>query len=180
MDFRALRKHLRRGSLIAYPTESCYGLGCDPANRVAINRLLHLKRRPQAKGLILIAAAFRQLRPYVAALTPAQQRQVNATWPGPHTWLLPASANCPPWLTGKHHSIAVRITAQPDAARLCRGLNMALVSTSANQSGGKPAKTRRDCQRLFGSRVKILPGRIGKQRKPSTIQDLATGKIIRK
>jgi L-threonylcarbamoyladenylate synthase len=179
MNFRALRQYLFRGGLIAYPTESCYGLGCDPNNRVAVKRLLRLKRRPQAKGLILIACRVRQLAPFIASLTPAQQEKIRVTWPGPHTWLMPASENCPAWLTGKHHRLAVRVTAHRGAAKLCRSAGMALVSTSANLSGGKPAKNARECQRLFGSRVKVLPGRIGRRRKPSTIQDLISGKVIR-
>jgi L-threonylcarbamoyladenylate synthase len=179
MDFRALRKYLLRGNVIAYPTESCYGLGCDPNNRQAVKRILRLKRRPQAKGLILIASEFRQLAPYVATLTATQQQQIAVTWPGPHTWLLPASPRCPAWLTGKHHSIAARVTAHRDAALLCREVGMALVSTSANRSGGKPARTRHECQRLFGSTIRVLPGRIGGQRKPSIIQDLASGAIVR-
>ena len=179
MEFRALRHYLRHGGLIAYPTESCFGLGCDPRNRAAVKRLLRLKKRPQSKGLILIASELRQLRPYIATLTPAQRQQIDATWPGPHTWLVPTSARCPVWLTGKHRSIAVRVTAHPPAARLCHALNMALVSTSANKSGGKPARTWRECQRLFGAKVRVLPGRVGKRRKPSIIQDLASGRLIR-
>jgi len=179
MDYRGLRQFLRRGGLIAYPTESCYGLGCDPGNRLGVQRLLKLKGRPQHKGLILIAANFRQLQPFVATLTEAQRQQLAATWPGPHTWLVPATRNCLPWLTGRHHTIAVRVTAHTGAARLCRSLGMALVSTSANASGAKPAKTARECQRLFGNRVIVIPGRIGKRRKPSVIQSLASGKLIR-
>ncbi len=179
MDFRALRRYLLRGGLIAYPTESCYGLGCDPGNRKAIRRLLRLKRRPRAKGLILIASSVRQLIPYTAPLTQPQIDQTRATWPGPHTWLVPASKNCPVWLTGKHRSVAVRVTAHRGASQLCRGVRMALVSTSANLSGGKPAKNMRDCLRLFGGRVRVLPGRIGRRRRPSTIQDLISGKVYR-
>lgn len=179
MNFRGLRQHLRHGGIVAYPTESCYGLGCDPRNRMAVKRLLRLKRRPQAKGLILIAANIRQLSSYIHPLTSSQQKQVQATWPGPHTWLIPASDNCPVWLTGKHHSVAVRVTAHRGVVQLCRGVGMALVSTSANLSGGRSAKTARECLRLFGHRVKVLPGRIGRRRKPSTIQDLLSGKVLR-
>lgn len=179
MDFRSLRRYLKRGGLIAYPTESCYGLGCDPRNRIAVQRLLRLKRRPQAKGLILIAANLRQLAGFIVPLNPPQLASTRATWPGPHTWLMPASSYCPVWLTGRHRSIAVRVTAHPGSARLCREVGMALVSTSANVSGGKPAKNARECLRLFGRRVKVLPGRIGKRRKPSTIQDMLSGKILR-
>ncbi len=179
MNFRALRQYLLRGGLIAYPTESCYGLGCDPHSREAVKRLLRLKRRPLAKGLILIACNVRQLAPFITPLTPAQQASVQSTWPGPHTWLIPASENCPVWLTGKHHNVAVRVTGHRGAMQLCRGVGMALVSTSANLSGGRPAKNARDCQRLFGRRVKVLPGRTGRRRKPSNIQDLVSGKILR-
>jgi L-threonylcarbamoyladenylate synthase len=179
MDFRALRQYLLRGGLIAYPTESCYGLGCDPNNREAVKRLLRLKRRRHAKGLILIASGLRQLTSFIAPLTPAQLEKTRATWPGPHTWLMPASKSCPAWLTGKHHAVAVRVTAHRGAAQLCREVGMALVSTSANLSGGQPAKNSRDCRRLFGSRVKVLPGRIGRRRKPSTIQDMVSEKILR-
>ncbi len=179
MNDRGLRRYIQRGGLVAYPTESCYGLGCDPRNRMAVKRLLRLKRRPQAKGLILIAAHARQLAPYILPLTPGQQAQVGATWPGPHTWLIPASNNCPAWLTGKHRSVAVRVTAHRGAARLCRSAGMALVSTSANLSGGKSVKNARDCLRLFGRQVRVLPGKIGRRRKPSTIQDLLSGQVLR-
>lgn len=176
---RGLQKYLRRGGVIAYPTESCFGLGCDPRNPRAVQRLLRIKGRPERKGLILIAAHLHQLKPYLAPLNPAQIKQLSAKWPGPHTWLVPASHNCPFWLTGRHSTIAVRVTGYPAAARLCREAGMALVSTSANRSGQKSARTARECARLFGRKVRIIQGRIGKQRKPSTIQDLATGKILR-
>ena len=176
---RGLRHYLRCGGIIAYPTESCFGLGCDPQNRLAVQRLLRLKSRPQHKGLILIASHLAQLKPYLAAINPTQLTLLNKSWPEPHTWLVPAAPNCPAWLTGRHSTIAVRVTAYQPAAELCRKAGMAIVSTSANRSGHKPARTARECYKLFGTSVKIIHGRIGKQRKPSTIQDLATGKILR-
>ncbi len=174
-----LRKTLQSGGIIAYPTESCFGLGCDPRNRDAVKRLLQLKGRPQHKGLVLIASSMRQLEPFIAPVSKTQKQQLTKTWPGPHTWLVQAAKNCPVWLTGRHKTIAVRVTAHALSANLCRDAGMALVSTSANRSGCKPAKTARECYKLFGGRVKIIDGLIGKARKPSTIQDLATGKIIR-
>lgn len=176
---RGLRHYLCCGGIIAYPTESCFGLGCDPKNRLAVQRLLRLKRRPQHKGLILIASRLAQLTPYLAALNPTQAAQLHKSWPAPHTWLVPAAPNCPVWLTGRHPTIAVRVTAYQPAADLCRKAGMAIVSTSANRSGHKPVRTARECRRLFGASVRIIPGRIGKRRKPSTIQDLATGKVLR-
>ena len=175
-----VRAHLKQGGVIAYPTESCYGLGCDPRNRRAVMKLLRLKGRPQRKGLILIGSDFSQLQPYVASLSTAQWRTIAPSWPGPVTWLLPAARNTPAWLRGSHKSIAVRVSAHPPAARLCQALGMALVSTSANRSGMMPARSYRQCVRQFGARVFTLPGQIGHRRRPSTIMDLASGGVMRK
>lgn len=176
---RKLRAHLKEGGVIAYPTESCYGLGCDPRNRRAVMKILRLKGRPQRKGLILIGADFSQLRPYVASLSDEQWQQISLGWPGPVTWLLPATSATPVWLRGRHRSLAVRVTAHPIAAHLCRMLGMALVSTSANRSGQRSARSDRECARLFGDEILTLPGQIGRRKRPSTIMDLLTGEAIR-
>lgn len=175
----ALRAHLVRGGLIAYPTESCYGLGCDPRNERAIRRLIALKGRDAAKGMLLIADRFKRLAPFVRPLPAAGRARMQRTWPGPVTWVVPASAACPALLTGGRPTLAVRVTAHAGAARLCRELGMALVSTSANKSGRKPAKTAAECRRMFGARVRVIPGRIGARKRPSTLIDLATGTILR-
>jgi L-threonylcarbamoyladenylate synthase len=174
-----LRAYLRRGGLIAYPTESCYGLGCDPRNLRALKRLVALKGRSAAKGLLLIASHFRQLQAFVRPLAPADRARMAKTWPGPVSWVVPASTACLPLLTGGRATVAVRVTAHPGAARLCRVLGMALVSTSANISGKKPAQTAAECRRIFGARVRVLAGRIGQRRRPSTLIDLATGTVLR-
>jgi L-threonylcarbamoyladenylate synthase len=174
-----LRAHLKRGGLIAYPTESCYGLGCDPRNPRALQRLIRLKGRGAAQGLLLIADHLKRLRPFMRPLPAADLARLQRSWPGPVTWVVPAAAACPPLLTGGRATIAVRVTAHPDAARLCRSLGMALVSTSANRHGKKPAKTAAECRRIFGTRVRVIAGRIGQRRRPSTLIDLATGTILR-
>lgn len=176
---RKLRSHLKLGGIIAYPTESCYGLGCDPRNRRAVIRLLRLKGRPQYKGLILIGATFSQLQLYAASLDMGEWQKISSSWPGPVTWLLPASRLTPSWLRGSHHSIAVRVTAHPLAAGLCRAVSMALVSTSANRSGLKSVRTYSDCVKTFGDKVLVVPGMSGKRRRPSTIMDLKTDAVIR-
>lgn len=175
----ALRAHLKRGGVIAYPTESCYGLGCDPRNPHALKALIRLKGRDAAKGLLLIADRLKRLQPFMRPLSPASLSQLKRSWPGPVTWVVPASSACSPQLTGGRPTIAVRVTAHPDAARLCRTLGMALVSTSANKSGRKPARTARACHRIFGTQVRVIAGRIGPRRRPSTLIDLATGAVLR-
>lgn len=176
---RRIAAHLRRGGLIAYPTESCYGLGCDPDNRTAVQRLLRLKQRPQRKGLILIAASYRQVARYLQPLTSAQQQQLHEAGAQAITYLLPAHHSTPRWLRGAHGTLAVRLTAHRQATQLCRSVGSALVSTSANRSGQRPAKTYAQCQRRFGRKVWVLPGRVGKRKKPSTIRAWLDGQIIR-
>lgn len=177
--FRAVAAHLARGGLIAYPTESCYGLGCDPRNRAAVLRLLKLKRRPQHKGLILIAGRYAQLAPWLMPLGPDDRDTLRRDGAQAITWLMPAKPGCPHWLRGEHDTLAVRITAHRQAAMLCNGLGTALVSTSANRSGGRPARTAAQCRRLFGDAVWVLPGKIGKRKRPSTIRAWGDGKIVR-
>ena len=141
-------------------------------------RILKLKRRPQAKGLILIASHAQQLARYVSK--PALQAALaSGFWPGPVTLLLPAAKQCPIWLKGRHQKIAVRMTGHRPAARLCSRFGTALVSTSANRSGQKALKQVRHVQHAFGQQVQVIRGKIGKANRPSVIRDLATGQILR-
>jgi len=177
---RSIAAHLKRGGLIAYPTESCYGLGCDPGNRRAVLRILKLKQRPQRKGLILIASHYHQVARYLQPLTPVEQARLQDDGAQAITDLMPVRHSTPRWLCGEHDTLAVRLTAHPFARRLCRSVNSALVSTSANRSGQRPAKTWAECQRLFGKKVWVLRGRVGKRKQPSTIRAWSDGRIVRK
>src|SRR5512134_2349746 len=134
-------RSVRAGGVIAYPTEAVFGLGCDPANQAALKRLLAIKRRPIHKGVILIAACLEQFLSYLLPLDAEALAKVSSTWPGPVTWLIPARPNVPKWLRGQHSTLAVRVTAHPLAAALCRLWGRPLVSTSANLSGRPPART---------------------------------------
>ncbi len=177
---RRARDCLRRGGLLAYPTEAVFGLGCDPLRPDAVLRLLRLKRRPLRAGLILIAADPDQLAPYLAPLPAARRRVVNATWPGPVTWIWPARPGTPDWLTGGRDSIAVRLTAHPLARALCRAWGGALVSTSANPHRRPPARTALQVRRYFGDHLDlILHGATGPARRPTEIRDARTGARLR-
>ncbi len=168
------------GGLIAYPTEAVYGLGCNPLDATAVQRLLALKGRPMDKGLILIAADLDQLRPFLVPLSTDDEATVNATWPGPVTWLLPARPETPRWLRGVHDTLAVRVTDHPLAAALCQQLGQPLVSTSANRSGQSPARSPLAVQRTFGNAVDLtLSGPLGGQHRPTLIRDIRTGQILR-
>ncbi|GAB4116077.1 MAG: Sua5/YciO/YrdC/YwlC family protein [Sideroxydans sp.] len=177
---RLLAAHLKRGGLLAYPTESCFGLGCDPRNRRAVQRILKLKQRPQHRGLILVASHYHQVASFIQPLKAAEQLRLQQEGAQAVTYLMPAKSSCPRWLRGGHDTLAVRLTAHPFAQALCRSAGSALVSTSANRSGMRPAKTYAECHRLFGKKVWVLRGRVGKRRQPSTIRAWADGKIVRK
>jgi L-threonylcarbamoyladenylate synthase len=176
---RRLHAYLKRGGMIAYATESCFGLGCDPRNARAVRRLLWLKRRPRGKGLILIGSAFRQFRRFLSPLPATLASQLEKWWPGPNTLLLPASRRCPPWVRGHHTKQAVRVTAHLETVRLCHALDLALVSTRANRSGQRPLKSYRACRMAFGAKVWVLPGRIGSRKSQSTIIDPLSGGVVR-
>lgn len=171
---------LRLGAqtVVAYPTESCFGLGCDPWSRIAVRRILMLKARPQSKGLILIAATAEQLRPFVdwQALVSVIETGV---WRDAVTIVLPASRRCPVWLRGRHQGIAVRLTHFPPARSLCQHFRSALVSTSANLSGKRALRSTREVHRVFGKRVTVIRGKIGKSKRPSQIRVWGSAQIIR-
>ena len=173
---------IQQGGVIAYPTEAVFGLGCDPHNGEAVHRILQMKRRPAAKGLILIAASIEQLEPFVdfSRLSEQTMHEIQDSWPGPNTWLIPAKKKTPSWLRGKHATLAVRITAHPIAKGLCEAANSAIVSTSANISNHPSAKSGKQCRFIFREKLDhIVAGEVDLNAQPSTIRDALTGKIIR-
>ncbi len=177
---RLAASHLRRGGIIAYPTEAVYGLGCNPQDRRAVLHLLSLKGRPVSKGLILIAAKFSQLMPYIEEPTPRQKAMLEQSWPGPVTWVIPARSSTPDWLRGAHSTLAVRVTAHPQAAALCEAFGGAVVSTSANPAGLPPARSPLAVRQYFGERLEmIVHGKTGPSRNPTEIRRLTDGRVLR-
>lgn len=173
---------LRAGGVIAYATEAVFGLGCDPQNPQAIEKVLQLKQRPAHKGLILIAAHESQLHSYLAlsTITEAMWQRVRASWPGPVTWLLPAAPQVSPILRGEHDTLAVRVSAHAQVRALCEAFGGALVSTSANVSEQAPARNVDAVARQFAGQLDlILLGHTTGAAKPSEIRDAVTGKIVR-
>ncbi len=171
---------LKKGGLIAYPTEAVYGLGCLAHFHKTIERLLKVKQRPVEKGLILLASDLSQLDDYIQPLPPDILAKIRYTWPGPITWLLPAREHTPELITGQHNSIAVRISAHPVVNELCRRSQAPLISTSANLSGKHMAYSAFEVRRQFANQLDyILNAPLGKQDKPSKIIDALSGRVIR-
>lgn len=168
---------LRNGGVIACPTEGVFGLSCLPTNTIAVTRLLEIKQRDAAKGLILIASDRRQLQDWIAVPV----RTIPEAIPEqPITWIVPAAAGVSGLVRGQHKSVAVRITINPVAAALCEAVDSPLISTSANLAGEPTISDTAELHRAFAGRVDyIVPGECGPANGPSTIIDLATGKQLR-
>lgn len=171
---------IKRGGVVAYPTEAVYGLGCDPGNQTALATLMALKQRPSDKGLIVIAASVEQLQPWLGEIDAASLARATATWPGPNTWILPARPGLPELLTGGRDTLAVRVTAHPVAAQLCNACGHALVSTSANITGHDPARSVAELETQFGCSLDVVVGgELGNSARPSLIRDALTGEVLR-
>ncbi len=169
---------LRRGGVIANATEAVVGLAARADEQGAGKRIRHLKRRPRAKPFIVVVADLEQLSKFVKLETPCLE-QVLASWPGPHTWVLPATRNAPRWLVGRTQDIAVRVTAHPQMSALCRVVGP-IVSTSANPAGRRPARSMLAARRYFRARVDLyLAGVLGASSRPTTIRHGGTGNLLR-
>jgi L-threonylcarbamoyladenylate synthase len=171
---------VQQGGVIAYPTEAVYGLGCNPRDLTAVQRILDLKQRPAHKGLILIAANFAQVAPYVLPLTPAIQTRIFAPTSHPTTWLLPVNPDVAPLIRGEHDTLAIRFTQHPICYALCQQLGHPLISTSANLSQHEPARSAAEVQQQFGTQLTyILDAPLGNASAPSEIHDARTGAVLR-
>jgi len=173
-----IAKIIRQQGVIAYPTESVYGLGCDPLSQKAVERILQLKQRPVEKGLIIIAANLKQLLPYID-ISDAETRQIEA-YKKPMTWLVKKSELTPAWVTGNHSKVAIRICQHPQVIEICNLLQHPIVSTSANPAGATPANSALKAMQYFSDRVdSYIFGSTGKLNKPTPITDLQSSSIIR-
>ncbi len=171
---------LKSGGVLAYPTEAIYGLGCCPDNEEAVACLVAIKGRDTLKGLILVAANWAQCNALIAPLPEDKLKPALASWPGPYTWIFPASDNTPDWLTSSDRKIALRISDHPTVRALCEAFGGPIVSTSANISNQPPCKTQEAVLKTFQSfPITVLSGNVGRQSKPSKIMDVLTGQILR-
>ena len=195
---------LQQGQLLAYPTESVWGIGCDPFNQQAVKQLLAIKQRPLEKGMIVVTDSVSRLTALLSNLNDEQRQLVLDSWCSDsdadydvdsqqaHTWLLPLSENLPvsipAWITGAHHSVAVRVIDHPLVQQLCRQVVSVhnpygfVVSTSCNPSGQPPALTLSQAQAYFSDsneQVGYLKGETLGYQLPSQISDARTGQVIR-
>jgi len=147
---------LRRGFLVVYPTETFYGLGCDPRQAEAVERIFVAKGRPDRMALPLIAADREAVRLCVRGFPEMAHRLMDAFWPGPLTIVFPAADDLPPLLLGGGHTVGVRVSSHPVASALARATAGPIVATSANRSGGPPPSTAEEAMEALGEVVSLI------------------------
>lgn len=175
---------LRNSGVIAYPTESVFGLGCDPDDDIAIQKILDLKQRPAHKGLILIAANIEQLKKYAdfSMLNTTLLNNIKQTWPGPFTWVVPAQNSLSNLVSGDFDSVAVRVSDHPVVQTLCSEFNKPIISTSANLSGLEACITAQQVAEMFaGNNLLdcIIQQPVSGLKQPSQIHLALTGERLR-
>lgn len=170
---------IAEGGIIAYPTEGVFGLGCSPFNEAAVKKLCQLKNRPLSKGLIVIARDFAELESLTLPLPHKKLDAVLETWPGAVTWVFPASAEAPRWVTGEHTSIALRVPSFSLLQQLC-ALTGPLISTSANISSQPAATSAHQVSEAFRDCLDyIVDASTGMLDKPTPIYLALNGKRVR-
>ncbi|WWO99790.1 MAG: Sua5/YciO/YrdC/YwlC family protein [Candidatus Dasytiphilus stammeri] len=172
-------KKLLEDEIIAYPTESVFGFGCNPESKPAVMHLLSLKKRSIEKGFILVAADYEQIKPYIHDNQLSNKQREIICSPSSITWLLPKNINTPYWLTGNFSTLAVRISQYYSIQQLCKAFNKPLISTSANITGSIPCRTVKEIRAQFGNSLIIYPGHLGSLKSHTEIRDLLSGKVIR-
>lgn len=169
---------IKHGGVIAYPTDTIYGLGCDPYNFHAVNLVNAIKNRPLNKNFILLAANIEQIKSLVI-LDKEQEKYITQQTQS-ISWVIQASPSAPQWLIDKNNMITIRLSQHAVVKRLCLALGHAIISTSANPSGKSPAKNSLDLHKYFHHRVdKILLFNYKKKSNPSKIIRLCDNYVIR-
>lgn len=170
---------LKAGGIISYPTESVYGIGCDPFNETACTTLCNIKQRQPEQGFILVASNWEQIKNLTLPVPNQRQKYINHSWPGATTWVFPASVHTPKWLLGPNQTIALRISNHPEVISLCQAFNAPIVSTSANKRNKSPANSYTQViQQNLHEKLYVLPGKTGGLA-PTKIINALTGEIIR-
>ncbi|WP_343189874.1 L-threonylcarbamoyladenylate synthase [Buchnera aphidicola] len=172
---------LKNGKIIIYPTESVFGLGCDPDNKQAVMNLLKIKNRDINKGLIIISSNYEYIKKYISIKhVPYKNiKKFYKLWPGNFTLLHPAKKSVPSWITGKSKFVAVRITKNKFVHNLCKNFGKAIISTSANLNGLSPCRNIREIFSQFGNNICVMYGNVDFKKNPSAIINIVNGEYIR-
>lgn len=147
---------LNAGELVAFPTETVYGLGADASNPRAVSRIFAAKGRPASHPLIVHFSNFAAARGWAAEVPPAAERLAEAFWPGPLTIVLPKSARVPDAVTGGQDTVALRAPAHPIARALLAAFGRGIAAPSANRYGRISPTRADDVREELGRRVALV------------------------
>lgn len=145
----------QRGGVVAIPTETYYGLGVDPFNQEAVDRLLAVKGREDGKPILVLIGSVEQLTSLAQAVSPVASSLIDAFWPGPLTILFPARPSLPGNLTAGTGMVGVRLSACRPLSELLRRIGP-LTGTSANRAGAPPAQTPEAVQETLHEEVELI------------------------
>ncbi len=169
---------IKDGNIVAYPTETFYGLGVDPCNEEAIDRLYRLKGWKEKRPVSVLINHLDKLTQLVKEIPPIARLLMNTFWPGPLTLVFEINPSFPSLISGGTGKIGVRISSNEIANKLLEELDGPLTTTSANLTGGKEAFKAEDVESFFGRNVTlVLQGGELKGIKGSTIIDVTGDKI---
>jgi len=167
---------LREGGLVAFPTETVYGLGADASNPLAVRKLFEAKGRPATHPVIVHLADTVQLANWAREIPPAAQRLAKKFWPGPLTLILRRAPQVSDLVTGGQETVAVRVPSNPVAQRLLARFGDGIAAPSANRHGRVSATTAEHVRREFGTAVDcVLDGGAAQVGIESAIVDLSRG-----
>ena len=158
---------LRSGGLVAFPTETYYGLAVDPFNESALQRLFRVKKRPQVKPVLVLISGKGQLNILAENIPDIAIHLIDNFWPGPLTVVLPARSTMSGLLTGGTSTIGIRHSPHPVASSLLHSMGGPVTATSANRSGEPAAVSAEDVRHIFGNEVDMIldggstPGKLG-------------------
>jgi len=153
---RAAVAVLVRGGIVAYPTDTLYGLAVDPRRHTAVHQLCTLKGRVDGAGLPLIAESLGQVERCLGAMSPLAHRLAQQFWPGPLTLVIEAGSTLAPGVHAGDGSLAVRVPRIELARRLAGGLEHPITATSANRAGETPGATARDVATALGAQLGLV------------------------
>lgn len=167
---------LQDGEVVAFPTDTLYGLGVDPFNERAVEKVYAIKERPRDQALILMGKGPEVLTGYAAIWPIAAQRLADAFWPGGVTLILPRHPKVPDWVVSNRPTVGLRVPSNPVAIALLEAWGGVLATTSANKSGEPAGATGRQvAEQLGGTELSVLlDGGPTAHEEPSTLIDLST------
>jgi len=172
---------LNDGKILVHPTEGVWGLGCNALDQKAFKKIYLLKKRDSQKSFILLASSYEAIKKYIIKLTEDDKSFLRKSWPGPVTLLIKFNNDLPSHLKNHTGKIAIRVSNHLPLKSLFKGFEGLMVSTSANVSGEEIINDPIEIINAFDDiDVAYYNESLGTNKKPSTIIDLASRKIIRK